>query len=312
MVADIRVRTSRVSHGRAAVRVVACGMPLRCLTQGSFRFNRVLARAHSSRMQSKSLVQFGSLVLALASAGCDSDGRKAALPWSGQRTQVVDAKGEITEVAPSAECVQVEDACYEPEEKCGKEAADIVLGSDGQLLDYVCYPGEETLSVEEVESRDGNIAQNQNDAVILLDALDDGADIEGNVAIDANNVVLYGEDPKAAVVSGDLELDGNNILVRGVTIEGDADVKANNVTLALCVIEGDVVLSGNNTQLLGCEVWGNVTVSGMNAKLLGNRVVGTLTVSGMNAECEDNRKFVDADQDGVVDDGELSDALACE
>lgn len=253
------------------------------------------------------------LFLSLA-LGCSSESdADPKVPWAEQRTMVIDASRTPVEVAPASgdACITYEDACLKPSERCGKQGADIVLDGEGRLLDYVCYPGEANLSVEEIQSRQGNIAQNQNNAVIVLDALDDGADIEGDLSIDANNVVLYGEDPAAAVISGAVVLDGNNILVRGVRIRGDLTIRANNVTVALAVVEGNVLVQGNNAQVLATDVLGTLTVTGNNAKLYGNHVGGAASFTGKGAECRDNAKAADANADGVLDLTELTGSLSC-
>ena len=255
----------------------------------------------------------GVLVLVLGPLGCGDDGGGGRTPWSDQRTQVIAASRAVVEVDPASgdDCVDyaaAQDECLKPQTKCGKNGADIVLDTDGRLLDYVCYPGEATLSVEQVAAQSGDIAQRQNDSVILLDDLDDGVDIDGDLSIDANKVVVYGENPANATISGSVTVDGNNALLRGVRVGGDVTVLKNNVTLALCIIAGDLVVQGNNAQVFGCDVLGSITVTGKNAKVYGNRVGGTLSGS---ADCRSNLSVNDADADGIVDTGETGAPIAC-
>jgi hypothetical protein len=244
--------------------------------------------------------------------GC-SAAPSTPVPWAEQRTVVIHASRMAVEVPPVSgdACLTYEGACLKPHERCGKQGADVILDAEGHLLDYLCYPGEANLSVEDIEAHRGDIAQNQNDAVILLDALDDGVDIDGDLSIDANNVVLYADDPRTALVSGSVELAGNNIVMRGVGVQGDLTVRNNNVTVALAVVGGDLIVQGNNVQVLATDVLGSVTITGSNAKLLGNHVAGTLSVIGRGFTCRDNTHAEDADEDGSLDQTELTEPLTC-
>lgn len=276
--------------------------------------NRALLRGHLMAMRTIRLNTAGALALPLLALGCD-DTPHRSVPWANQRTQIVDANREAIEVQPidgDKDCVDYKGECLRPQTKCGNEGADIIVDRDGRLLDFVCYPGEATLTVDQVEAQRGAIAQNQNNTVILIDELDDGVDVQGDVSIDANNVVIYGESAATAVIAGNLTVDGNNALVRGVRIQGDASLIKNNVVMALCVIEGDLVINANNVEVIACDVLGNVTVTGNNVKLLGNRIGGELSVSGSGAACVDNYAVSDANGDRVVDDVELGAPLACD
>ena len=59
-----------------------------------------------------------------------------------------------------------------PENLVAEGAADLGLDDEGNLIDTICYPAGETLSVQDIEARDGNVAQNENNAVIALDKTD--------------------------------------------------------------------------------------------------------------------------------------------
>jgi hypothetical protein len=254
------------------------------------------------------------LALPLFVLGCD--GPKAhTVPWAHKRTQIIDGDRKAVEVAPldtSKNCVAYQGQCFAPKhgEACG-HGADVFIDRDGKVLDFICYPGEETLSVDEIEQQQGDIAQSQNNSVVLLDELDDGADIEGDVTIDANKVVIYGESPATAVIAGNVTIDGNNAIIRGVHIGGNLAIIKNDALVALCVIEGDLEISANNAEILGCDVLGNVRVTGNNVKLYGNRIAGTLSVTGNGSDCQDNAAVTDTDGDGVVDPEDLGAPLTC-
>lgn len=251
----------------------------------------------------------------VCSVGCgSSDAHSHRVPWGGDDTASVldpDRKLESYTISDPNGCVGPDAvACIEPRAEC-EAGAEVVLGADGKVIETVCYPKGETLSVAEVEARSGDIAQNENDAVIVLDDADDGVDIRGDLSVDANNVVVYGEDPATSVIEGNVGVDGNNIIVRGVTIQGDVTIDANNAVFLHCVIEGDVVVTGNNAVIAACDVFGTVEIRGNNTKLAGNHLVGTLTDNGKNSLCEDNVRASDADADGLLEESELGEAVSC-
>lgn len=287
------------------------GCSRRILSFSTFASGRFTLVGMSSSFSKSTLC---TVLFASAVFGCGSESPKRAVPWAEQRTLVIDASRNPVEVEPvsGTACLMYEGECLKPHEQCGEEGADILLDADGNLLDYVCYPGESTLTVEEIEAREGDVAQNENNAVIVLDDEDDGADIDGDLSIDANNVVLYAEDPTTAIVSGSVTVDGNNILVRGVGIEGDLTVVKNDVTIALSIVHGNVVIQGNNVALLASDVLGNVTVTGNNLRLLGSHIAGTLSITGNGAECRDNLTAIDTNGDGVFAETELGAPLLCD
>jgi hypothetical protein len=270
-----------------------------------------MERNHSLR-----LVKLGLGVLcALAPAACnDDDDSGGDLPWQRPRTQVIaGGRAALEAAAPEGnDCVHYDGACIKPQEKCGEGvSSDVILDDHGRVLEIVCYPPGNELSVEEVEARHGDIAQNQNKSVIHLDDVDDGADLDGDLSIDANKVIVYGHGPDVSVISGKLVVDGNNIIVHGVRIQGDVEIPANNAFLVDCVIEGSLTVTGNNAVLTSTDVLGPTSVEGNNAALTVNHLVGALYVSGKNARCEDNFSANDANDDGIIDSVEVGEALSC-
>lgn len=256
----------------------------------------------------------GALV-ALGVTACDGGGaRSHEVPWRHDRTHVIDADGNVTELGAvfGEDCLDLENGlCIRPQDECDGRAADVVLDARGELLQVVCYPDEEILTVDQIEAQDGNVEQNQNNAVIVLDDIADGADIEGDLSVDANNVVIYGDSPERALIEGDVAVDGNNIIVRGVHIRGAVEIRANNAVFLHCVIEGDVRITGNNAVLSACDVLGDVEILGNNARVSGNRVTGALSDGGMNTTCEENVAAADADEDGVISEAEIGASIGC-
>jgi len=253
-------------------------------------------------------------VCVLAGVGCgDGGARSHTLPWEEGGTQVLEADGSVRNVPTPAgsACLDIAGECVQPQLTCEGRGAELVLGSSGELVQTVCYPAGDTLTVEEIGARGGDVDQTENNAVILLDNLDDGVDIAGDLSLDANNVVVYGENPANAVISGGLSVDGNNAIVRGVRIQGDVEILKNNAVLLHCVIEGNLTIHGNNTVLAGCDVFGSITVYGNNTKLVGNRIAGPLVNPGKNTECDSNVAAVDANEDRVLAATEVGAALSC-
>jgi hypothetical protein len=275
-------------------------------TVAAYGFNPGDRRPHDSGMRQARTASI--LGIVAASVACDDGGAASGLPWEG-RTQVVAQSGDAKGWEAAKGCEFEGGSCDAQRAACAT-GVDLVVDRDGKLLDALCYPAAPTWTVDDLQAHQGNIEQRENNTVLVFDDVDDGADISGDVSIDANNVVLYGEHADHAVLDGSLTLDGNNTLVRGVRISGDVTVLANDVTLAFCVIEGALKVSGNNVRLLGCDVLGPVSITGNNARLYANGVAGALT-SGKNADCVDNHVVLDADGDGVIASDERGALLGC-
>ena len=257
-----------------------------------------------------------SLVLALITVGCGSDQHVdpgPANPW-GNDVSVVGPDGKVTdyEAPAGGGCVQVSPTSCVPADRCGPGVpADVVLDEGGNVIDVVCYPTKLTLTPEQIAAQQGNVAQNQNGAVIVLDNVADGVDLDGNLSMDANKVILYGGGPDVSVISGDVTVDGNNTIVRGVRVEGNLEVLLNDAVVVFCAIQGNVHIVGNNTRLSGCDVFGSVTIEGNNTILSGNHIQGSVVNTGLNNTCQGNSSFVDLNQDFVVDAAEVGAPIGC-
>ena len=212
----------------------------------------------------------------------------------------------------AAECLQMGDACVTPADQCGDGAtADVILGDAGEVLSIICYPNK---NYEVITLPTTPVSQPAlgNNSVVVLDGLDDGVDVEGDLVVKGNNVIVYGNGPDTSVIGGNLQLDKNNAIVRGVRIKGDASISKNSASLIYCVIEGDLKITGNNVNVALCEIWGKVTIDGNNAVFVSNLVAGDQTLSGVNLQCNDNHRFTDIMGDGVVDDDDVLSPIMCE
>jgi hypothetical protein len=244
----------------------------------------------------------GYILASIALSSCASGSSKSAgsdlsVPYRvGQALVIGEVEGgELTSVDPSCESEE----CIAVRERCGEEAyADVVLGTDGQVLDVLCYRGNaETreLGVSSVET-----ASAGNNTVLVLDDVADGEDVTGDVVLLGNNAVVYGHGADVSRIGGNLAIDKNNAIVRGVAILGNVTISKNNAQLAFTEIFGDLTIEGNNTTLAECIVHGEVRIEGVNTVLVQSRFRGARTLVGKNLECNGNTSF----------DGELGDAGA--
>ncbi|MEO8179014.1 MAG: hypothetical protein ABI895_09295 [Deltaproteobacteria bacterium] len=202
------------------------------------------------------------------------------------------------------------DACRDGIEQCGQDAyADVVVDEDGSLLDVLCYGANVTVR----EVGDDPVANEVvgNHTVLVLDDVDDGADVTGDVTLSGNGAVLYGKGADVSVIGGTLAIEKNNAIVRGVRIQGDVTVVKNNIKLAFCEIDGDLTLSGNNATVAECIVHGRVLIGGINTVFAQNELGANDALSGKNLRCNANVSFEDSDADGSVSDAELGRAVTC-
>lgn len=254
-------------------------------------------------------------LLTLVLAACSSDDNATSrVPWNDNETTVIGQTGDVSAYqTPSGDgCLidadTAEVTCIQPQVTCTDETtADVVVDEAGNLLDVVCIPPDVD-AVEAIDLQDGEIDQTSNSTALVFEQ--DGV-YEGDLAVDGNNVVLYGLGPDEAQIDGDLHVTGNNAIIRGITITGDLRLDKNNAVVVYCRVLGDVYLDKNNTRMSGCEVHGKVIVNDNNTALYGNRIAGGIENGGQGTTCEDNVSFDDANDDGVVQDEELGDPLSC-
>jgi hypothetical protein len=255
---------------------------------------------------------FGALAF-IAACGGTSEPPALGTPYTPEqdRTVVVgDGKGGATYVTPNGtECLQIGNECIRPQDKCGDNArADVIVDSQGRVVEIVCYP---VTSPTPVEGKDGTDLGKGNKDVVAVDGADDGVDITGDVKADGNNVTIYGQGADVSIIGGSVDVPKNNFSARGVRIKGNVTIEGNNATFVLCVINGDVTIRGNNTVLAECTVFGKVTITGNNSKLVGNGLKSGISNGGQNTVCDGNVSFVDANGDGKVVASELGAPLSC-
>lgn len=252
---------------------------------------------------------------ALAS-GCGAKTQPVRLPYSPNETAIIGgldnpdglAPSRVVETPDAEGCIELDGPCVKPQDECGDDgAADVLLDQQGAIADVICYPTA-GVSIEEFE---GDVEHVGNDVVLVLDDDADGVDVEGDVTIDGNNVTLYGAGPDVSVIGGDLAIDKNNTLVRGVRIAGDVTIDKNNPSIVDCVIEGSLTIRGNNVSVALCEVWGELTIEGNNAILVNNRFAKPPVITGNNTVCNQDLLFSDVNDDGAIGDAELGEPISC-
>jgi len=285
-------------------------------------------------MSTSSVLRFGIrfVVVCTLVAGCSDDepggwriteGAGDEVNYGADAKVVVSADGTIYVVeAQGSGCAQVGDQCVDLAGESGRYCddpnaqADVLLDQDGKVVTLVCYPPvADGTSVEELQTdAEGNVSlpSNQNGVVITFPEDTNGAAVAGNIALDGERVVLYGNGVDQTIVDGNLDLLSNNARVRGLTVKGDVHFhsNSNNSSLLLCRIEGNLNVESNGATLASCEVFGDVRVSGNNAVLVNIGVQGEWDVDS-GATCEGCYSFSDDNDDLLVQDSELGDAIDC-
>lgn len=239
------------------------------------------------------------LVGALSSIACGSESGggvppAAPDPYTTQpnTTSVVGptsapGSGTVVTTPSGDQCVTLASGtCVKPQDKCGTQRADVIVDSSGKVVEIVCYPAQQAPTPIDGA---GNIDIGEdNKATVVIDAVDDGVDVAGDVVSKGNNVTVFGGGPGVSVVGGDIAASGNNFAARGVTVRGNVTIEGNNGTLVLSVVEGDVIVKGNNAVVAGCTVRGAIRIEGNNAAIVGNIVSKGIEPGDKNASCDGN------------------------
>jgi len=265
-------------------------------------------------MKACTLGTWGVVALALL-AGCGGEDSSVddEYPYDANETEVIgggDQSGPV-ETPDGDDCIDIDGECVQPQADCGDDGtADVIVDDKGKVIDVICYPTSGA-PVEEIPAESVPVEKTQNGSVVVLDAADDGHDIEGDLSVDANNVVIYGESPDVAVIGGDLSITKNNTTIRGVRITGNVSVEYNDANLVFCVIEGDLTIVGNNTTVAGCEVWGSVNIIGQNTALVSNTLADAGPFAAQGLVCNDNAHFSDTNADRHIDADEIDAPIEC-
>ena len=274
----------------------------------------------------RSLSLVGALTMACAPSqpindevyGADGDERVSVIGTDSTGATVAGS------IVASDSCILAGQDCVEAAptgEWCEREGGpyDVVL-VEGEVVEVVCYPPPADSAGPEVvlsDPRQGDleIPQDANNTAITFDASTNGKPIDGNITLEGNNVSVYGNGPDETIIDGDIIVSGNNVRLRGVTVLGDVVVRLNNASIILCRIHGDLILEGestNNSVLVANDVFGRIDAPSNGNTVVGNDVQGDFDITGHNNTCDENRAFADANEDHVIDEGEMGDALVCE
>jgi hypothetical protein len=269
-------------------------------------------------MRAPIAIVLAAIGLSSCSSGSSNDTASAGLvPYRLGQALVIGevVGGELTSVGSGCDS----DVCVAVHERCGDEAyADVVLGAEGQVLDVLCYRG--NAEAREIGVASVDTASAGNGTVLVFDDVADGDDVTGDVELLGNNAVVFGYGADVSRIGGNLVIDKNNAIVRGVAVAGDVTIAKNNAQLAFTEIFGDLTIEGNNTTLAECIVHGQVNISGVNTVLVNNRFGQSGTLAGKNLECNGNTRFdaeaadagADAARQDGADAGTAAAAVPCE
>lgn len=248
-----------------------------------------------------------SLLAACTEKGTGGSTDSAARPYTLGQALVIGESPEGQLVTVNATCDT--ETCVAVRERCGDEAyAEVVVDAQGSVLDVVCFRGNATF--QEIGPDAVSTASAGNNAVLVFDDVDDGADVTGDVALTGNNSVIYGKGADVSRIGGTVSIEKNNAVVRGVGIAGDVRIDKNNAQLSFVEILGDLVIDGNNTTLAGSIVHGEVTINGVNTVLVQNRFFSVSSLTGKNLECNGNVSVATSEPPPATDAGASSDAGA--
>lgn len=206
--------------------------------------------------------------------------------------------GTRTESHIEGECAEFRgEVCFDPTEECGSRgAADVFVDDEGQVLEVICFPRVEEGNANVVVASDGSAeAEPGNNDILVLEGGAEAPAYSGDLDLDSNNVTVWGEDPATSVLEGDLNINGNNSLISGVTITGDVLVSFNDARFSNCVIEGDLTIEGNNAKVAGCRIQGDVVVLGNNTELTLIEVEGSFEDGGKNTACVESNRVPNGD-----------------
>lgn len=273
------------------------------------------------------------LAVILAAVACSEDepggwrveeGNGDAVDYGASSDVIVTADGTTYVVTNEGGegCVDIGDQCVDINDAQGRYCddpnaqADVLLDENGDVVSVVCYPpADNGTAVEELQTdADGNITlpSNQNGTVITFPEDTNGEPLDGNIQLDGERVVLYGNGVDETIVNGNIHLESNNARVRGLTVQGNLEIKnnANNGSVVLCRIEGNLSVASNGSTIASCEVFGNVQVSGNNTTLVNIGVQGEWNVADSSI-CEGCYSFSDENDDKLIQSEEVGDPISC-
>jgi len=250
-------------------------------------------------------VLLGGALLALA---CSSSKAEPILPYPVGQAMVFGTPRGGVMMPVDASCDS--DVCVAVRERCGGEAyAEVIIDAPGELLDVMCYPG--GLTIRDIGLGPFDTIGEESDTVFVFDAHDDGADMLGEVIITGDDDVLYGAGAAVSVLGEGLRVDGERVVVRGMTIRGDVTIDRNDAKLSLVQINGDLNINGNGVTLSESIVHGEIHLVGSGTVLSRNLLEGTAELSASDLRCHQNQRFDDVDADRYIDDAELGGEVDC-
>lgn len=269
-----------------------------------FRSSRaVRCRSSIGGLFSWQLLALGLSVLPSCS---DPDGTVATPYLPGVMVVVGEVEGgELTTIGAcqQRDCEAFEDHCS------ATDAADVIVGPDGDVVDVLCY--RQRVNVQEIRTEAVSSARAGDNTVLVFDGFIDGVDVDGDLTMDGEAATVYGQGPSLSIVGGTLEVEEAGAIVRGIRIQEDVTISQDDVKLTFCAIDGDLTITGDNVTVAVCDLFGEVRVLGDGAILVDNRTQQAPIVTGADALCDQIQAFSDENDDFRVQADEVGNDFSC-
>jgi|GEM_PF-1965489 len=227
----------------------------------------------------------------------EPDAAPDAVVYAPEACLVVVTDGEVT--------VQTSNGCDGVVCDCNGGCADVVV-IDDEVVSVVCYstPGE----VDDAFVADGTVNLNDGETTQVVVDDNSGGDINVNEG-DVTEIVGEGKD--VSLVDGDVNAHQGDVRLRAVTVAGDVALNNHGGAASLSGVRvlGDLNVHIADVVFVDVEVFGDVHLNADGASITGLAVQGAFNRNGQMATCDGAVSFVDANDNGVVDDDEWGDAL---
>lgn len=202
------------------------------------------------------------------------------------------------------------DVCSTVLALCGDRAyAEVMLDRAGDIADIVCY--RDDLRVVELGTSPVIGLDEEPNTIVIFDAIDDGPDLYGTTTLSQDDVWLFGNGARVSVLSGGLDIQGENATVRGIRIDGDVSIDRDGANLSLVEIQGELFINADDVTVAESLVRGRIHVSGSRTLLVRNLLGDGSQLSGESLRCNLNQYFNDIDLDGAIERAELGGEVPC-
>jgi hypothetical protein len=234
----------------------------------------------------------GACVLGRQVWGCAGTQERLALS-----DQLALTRGEPAST-DSPDCVDLSAAtgvhCAQPE-----ALVEAVL-QEGQPIFYTCWPGASGAQpLSQVASQEGQRRLEADDPRRVFTVAQET--LQGQVWLAGARQALYGQGVESSTLGGDVIVQGNQVRLRGLTVDAALGLQGNGAAVTGVRVTGDVTVSGNNAALVDVEVHGDLLIEGNGITLIDVGVGGQVTHQSATTNlCHGCYSFEDQDQDRVI------------